>query len=81
MRRSQQPIQQLDRHDPTVARFVAECGLSEHAVSIRLVGVTEADIRLQITRLEKTFGSLVMMTAPRQSGRGSEWIAYGTIMG
>lgn len=73
--------QQIDRSDPVVARFAAECGLATTAVSIRLVGESEADVRLQVQRLEKAFGSLVAMTAPRQSGRGKEWIAYGTLLG
>lgn len=73
--------QQLDRSDPIVARFVAECGLATTAVSIRLVGESEADVKLQVQRLEKAFGSLIALTAPRQSGRGIEWIAYGTLLG
>ncbi len=72
---------QLDLRDPIVARFVAECGLAKNAVSLRLVGVSEEDVTIQIKRLERTFGTLVMMTQPRQSGRGEEWIAYGTLIG
>ncbi len=77
----QRTAQYLDRRDPIVARFTQECGLTEHAVSIRLVGVTEADVQTQINRLERTFGELIQMTRPKQSGRGIEWIAYGTIVG
>jgi hypothetical protein len=72
--------QVLDRNDPTVARFVRECGLAGSPVSIRLVGVSKADLDIQIQRLERAYGGLVRMTTPRQSGKGSEWIAYGTIL-
>ncbi len=71
----------LDMSDPAVAQFVAECGLASTAVSIRLVGEKESDVRIQIERLERAFGSLIKLTAPRQSGRGVEWIAYGTLLG
>jgi hypothetical protein len=73
--------QALDRSDPKVAAFTAECGLTQHAVSIRLIGVTFDDVQTQVRRLESSFGLLVQMTQPRQSGRGQEWIAYGTIIG
>jgi hypothetical protein len=73
--------QTIDQRDPVVAKFVAECGLASTAVSIRLVGEKEADVQIQIQRLERAFGSLVKLTAPRQSGRGIEWIAYGTLLG
>jgi hypothetical protein len=70
----------IDRSDPAVQQFVAECGLATTAVSIRLVGEKEADVTLQITRLKKAFGSLIELTQPKQSGRGIEWIAYGTLL-
>lgn len=54
---------------------------AQNAVSIRLVGVSRSDLEIQITRLELMFGALITMTQPRQSGRGAEWIAYGTIVG
>ena len=73
-------LQGLDRTDPTVARFVRECGLAGSPVSIRLVGVSKADLDVQIERLDKAFGGLVKMTQPRQTGKGAEWIAYGTIL-
>ncbi len=73
--------QAIDRRDPVVAAFVAECGLATTAVSIRLVGEKEADVALQIERLKKAFGSLIELTQPKQSGRGIEWIAYGTLLG
>lgn len=72
--------QAVDQHDPAVAKFVAECGLASTAVSIRLVGEKESDVQIQIQRLERAFGSLVKMTRPSQSGRGIEWIAYGTLL-
>ena len=81
MRVGQQQQQQLDRRDPTVKRFIEECGLAGSPVSIRLVGVTKADLEIQIARLEKSLGGLLRMTQPGQTGRGSEWIAYGTILG
>jgi len=72
---------QLDQRDPAVARFAQECGLATNAVSVRLVGVSAEDVSLQIKRLEKTFGALILMSQPRQSGKGTEWIAYGTLIG
>lgn len=77
----QRTAQRLELSDPTVARFAQECGLAKNAVSIRLVGVSAEDVGIQIARLERTFGALIMMTQPRQSGRGEEWIAYGTLIG
>jgi len=71
----------IDRSDPSVARFVSECGLATSAVSIRLIGEREEDVTLQKERLERVFGSLIALTAPRQSGRGVEWIVYGTLLG
>ena len=73
--------QQIDRSHPAVQQFTKECGLTEHAVSIRLIGVTRADVETQIERLNKAFGELLVMTQPRQTGKGVEWIAYGTIIG
>lgn len=78
---TQRQQQTIDRSDPTVARFVTECGLATTAVSIRLVGESEADVMLQVERLEKAFGSLIRMTRASRSGRGVEWIAYGTLLG
>jgi hypothetical protein len=79
--RQQRNGQSPDRRDPAVNRFMAECGISEHAVSIRLIGVTEADVKKQLDRLRLAFGAGIQLTSPRQSGRGPEWIAYGTIIG
>jgi len=73
--------QQLDLSDPIVAKFALECGLATNAVSIRIIGVSRDDLQVQIARLERSFGRLIMMTEPRQSGRSTEWIAYGTIVG
>lgn len=72
--------QSLDRRDPAVKQFTSECGLSEHAVPIRLIGVSFADVKKQIDRLNQAFGPAIQLTNPRQSGRGQEWIAYGTII-
>ena len=55
-------------------------GRSEHPVSVRFVGITEADIQLQIERMALSFGNLCVFTAPKQSGQGPAWIAYGTIV-
>jgi hypothetical protein len=79
--RHQRNAQRLELSDPTVARFAQECGLAKNAVSIRLVGVSEEDVKIQIARLERAFGALIMMTQARQSGKGMEWIAYGTLVG
>lgn len=73
--------QLIDRRDPDVARFIAECGLASTAVSIRLIGEKELDVQIQIDRLQRAFGSLIQLTSPKQSGRGIEWIAYGTLLG
>ena len=73
--------QKLELSDPTVARFARECGLAKNAVSIRLVGVNQEDVDIQISRVKQAFGPLIKMTQPRQSGHGLEWIAYGTIIG
>lgn len=70
---------QPDISNPDVRHFLAECGLIEHAISIRLIGVTKADLDTQIARLEAAFGTTIAMTQPRQSGHGQEWIAYGTV--
>lgn len=81
MRRPVAQHQALDRRDPTVKRFIEECGLAGSPVSIRLVGNSRADLDIQIARLEKSLGGLLRMTLPKQSGRGLEWIAYGSILG
>jgi len=73
--------QALDRRDPAVKQFAQECGLTEHAVSLRLVGVSFADVQTQIDRLKRAYGPDILLTSARQSGRGQEWIAYGTIIG
>ena len=78
--RQRQQQQQLDRTDPTVAQFVKECGLAENAVSIKLRGASEADLKLQIERLEKAYGPLIQMASP-YVGRYNEWIVMGTILG
>lgn len=72
--------QALDQSDPAVAQFLQETQTASTAVSIRLVGANERDVGLQVQRLELVFGSSIRMTAPRQSGRGVEWIAYGTLL-
>jgi hypothetical protein len=71
--------QELDLSNPGVARFAAQCGIAQNAVSIRLVGVSAEDVQLQIDRLSRAYGPMLAMTRPAQSGKGLEWIAYGTI--
>lgn len=78
--RRRQAMQTLDRSDPAVRAFVRDCGLAENAVTIKLTGASEADLRLQIERLEKALGPLLMMTQPRL-GQYNEWIVMGTILG
>jgi len=70
--------EQLDLSDPNVRSWLAEFGVLQHAVSIRLVGVSESDLKLQIDRLERAFGKTIAMASPRR-GSGVEWIVYGTI--
>jgi hypothetical protein len=72
--------QQLERVPIETISAAERYGRAEHPVSLRLVGVTEADVQLQIERLVLTFGTLLQATEPRQSGKGQEWIAYGTIL-
>lgn len=78
---TQRQQQAIDRSDPAVQRWIAECGLATTAVSIRLVGEREDDVKVQARRLELAFGSLISLTQPKQSGRGIEWIVYGTLLG
>lgn len=70
--------EQVDISRPEIRAWMAEFGTLEHAVSIRLIGVSQADLKLQIERLEKAFGRTIAMASPRR-GNGVEWIAYGTI--
>jgi len=79
--RHQRTAQHLDRHDPTVARWIAECGLASTPVAIKLTGETESDVALQLERLKRAFGSLVQFSAPRRVSDGVEWIAHGTLLG
>jgi hypothetical protein len=72
--------QRIDRSDPTVAAFVAEYGLAAAPVAIKLTGDTEADVKLQIDRLEKAFGSLVAFTRIRRDSMGVEWVCNGTLL-
>lgn len=72
--------QRLERVPIETISAAERYGRSEHPVSLRLVGVTEADVQLQIERLVLTFGHLIATSAPKQSGKGQEWIAYGTIV-
>lgn len=71
--------QRLDRSDPKVAMFLAECDGLAHPVSLRLVGVEQGDVELVLKRLERALGAALRPTQARQSGNGPEWIAYGTI--
>ncbi|MBK9943659.1 MAG: hypothetical protein IPP13_18790 [Kouleothrix sp.] len=73
--------QRLNTNDPAVAEFVRQCGLAKHAVSIRLIGVEREDVQVQIDRLNKALGELVVWTRvqPTRDSRG--YCAYGTILG
>lgn len=73
-------VQRLDERDPNVRAFVRECEAVSGPVSIRLVGATSSDVAIQVSRLQRGFGGKIAMSEPRQSGRGAEWIAYGTIL-
>jgi len=87
MRKSQQfaimgtKPQEINRADPIVAAFVADCGLAATPVAIKLTGESQVDVNLQITRLEKTFGSLISMTTAHRVSDGVTWIAHGTLLG
>lgn len=80
MRRTREAVQTVDRSDPTVQAFMRDCGLAQNAVTIKLTGASEEDLRLQIDRLQKALGSLLVMAQPRL-GQYNEWIAMGTILG
>lgn len=69
----------VDRSDPAVDAFLLQCEGLKHPVSVRLVGVTAEDVQATLAQLQETFGRRFMPTQPRQSGRGDEWIAYGTV--
>lgn len=71
----------IDRRDPVVAAFVADCGLATTPVAIKLTGESESDVKLQVGRLKDAFGSLIAMTEPRKVSNGIEWIAHGTLLG
>lgn len=71
--------QRLERSDPAVAMFLAECNGLAHPVSLRLVGVEQADVELVLERLKRALGAALKPTQARQSGNGPEWILYGTI--
>jgi hypothetical protein len=72
----------VDRTDPTIAAFLMEIeGSATTPVAIKLTGESEADVALQIHRLERAFGSLVTFTMPRRVSNGVEWIAHGTLLG
>jgi len=73
--------QKLERVPIETISAAERYGKAAHPVSLRLVGVTADDVQLQIERLVLTFGPLLQATEPKQSGRGPEWIAYGTIVG
>lgn len=73
--------QQLDTSDPAVAEFVRECGLAQHAVSIRLLGIKREDVELQVERMVKVFGALVVWTRVQDTRDGRGYCAYGTILG
>lgn len=73
--------QRIDRSDPAVARWVADCGLAAHAVSLRLIGPDEQDVAIQIERLKKTFGSLLQVTRIQHTRDQREYVAYGTLLG
>jgi len=72
--------QRIDRSDPAVARWVAECGLAAHAVSLRLIGPDEADVKLQVDRLKIAFGPLLAVTRIQATQNGREYVAYGTLL-
>lgn len=77
--RQRNNTQELDRRDPAVATFLAECDGLDHPVSLRLVGMRQEDVNLVLLRLQRALGAALKPTQARQSGRGEEWIAYGTI--
>lgn len=72
--------QRLNLDDPQVRSFAAQCGLSEHPVSVRLVGVLEKDVAIQLERLKAAYGDRIQLTQPRYSAKGKAWVCYGTII-
>jgi hypothetical protein len=79
--RQRQQVQQLDRRDPIVAQFVAECGLIEHPVGIRLSADDRADLIAHKERLERTFASMITFSQPRLGRDERTWYMYGTFLG
>lgn len=71
--------QSIDRSDPTVQRFMQECGLVGGPVQIRLTGEHD-DLVAQVRRFELAFGSLIAFAQPRQQREGILWDAIGTIL-
>lgn len=49
-------------------------------VSLRLISADRGEIDQLVTRLKEFFGEELHISNPNQSGRGLEWIAYGTFI-
>ena len=79
MRRRVNEPQALDTHDPIVARWIAECGIAQAPVKIKLTAETQADLILQYQRLKISFGALVHFGAIQHNRVGDEWVMFGTI--
>jgi hypothetical protein len=71
----------IDRSNPEVQAFLAACGLSEHAVSIRLIGETESDVNRLIDQLHAVMPERFQFSRARQQVKGLQWLAYGTLLG
>lgn len=71
----------IDRSNPEVKAFLAACGLSENAVSIRLIGTSERDVNLLIDQLTAALPNRFEFSRARQQVKGLQWIAYGTLLG
>lgn len=74
--------QALDRSDPTVRAFVTECGITERAVHLRLIGKSELDVLAQVERLQRIYGAFLQVSRPkRMTDSAVDWVSYGTILG
>lgn len=79
--RSERLAAELDRSNPTVARWLQECDLASTPVRMSLHGESKADIELQCRRLAAVFGPLIKMSKVRQNKAKTTYLAYGVFEG
>lgn len=77
--RARAPHQELERRDPAVDQWLAECGIAIAPCSLRLVSTEQSALLVQRDRLARIFGKSVTFGEPRRGRDGGEWILYGTL--